>query len=246
MHLGNARTALFNYLFAKTNNGVVFLRFDDTDKSRYDDRSIADILRCTSWLGMKFDRSPIYQSERIPVYNLFVDELLSTGRAYSCFCTPGADPKHEFDDLLYGPIRINPKAAEGDFVLRRSNGIPTYHLACVVDDYLMKISHALNWPIPRYGHLPMLVSSRGKKLKKRHNEDEMDENDVRSLSEYIEIGIDPLSIIHLLTRRGLDEWNAENRTLDDFQRNFSFISQTKHPIRIDHGSIRGIPTLKID
>lgn len=246
LHLGGVRTALFNYLFAKKNNGEFVLRIEDTDQSRYVEGAEQYIIDCLDWCGITPDESPVKpgqyapyrQSERKSLYRQYAEQLVMQGHAYYAFDT--ADeldknrreipnfqygqvyrdglrnslslPQHEVDQLLanHTPhvIRIKIPADQtvgftdmirgrvsfetnqvDDKVLLKADGMPTYHLAVVVDDYLMKISHAfrgeewlpsapvhlllweyLGWKadMPQWAHLPLILKPDGHgKLSKR-------------------------------------------------------------------------------
>ncbi|GAA4092003.1 glutamate--tRNA ligase [Mucilaginibacter panaciglaebae] len=246
LHLGGVRTALFNYLFAKQNNGDFVLRIEDTDQSRYVEGAEQYIIDCLNWCGITPDESPVdpgqyapyRQSERKSLYRQYAEQLVMQGHAYYAFDTaeeleknrkeiPNFQygqvyrdglrnslslPQHEVDQLLanHTPhvIRIKVPADQtvgftdmirgrvsfetnqvDDKVLLKADGMPTYHLAVVVDDYLMKISHAfrgeewlpsapvhlllweyLGWKaeMPQWAHLPLILKPDGHgKLSKR-------------------------------------------------------------------------------
>ena len=248
LHVGTARTALFNYLFAKKNNGKFILRIEDTDAERTSQEYIDNIFDSLKALGLNWDEGPdvggpygpYTQSERFDIYPKYVQQLLDSGFAYECFCTPeeleaekaeatankkpyvytkkcenlteeekaklraeGRKPAirfniakaqrafHdssilEFDDLVKGKLHMDTDLL-GDFVIQKSNGAPTYNYAVVIDDMLMKISHvirgedhisntykqiliyeALGVPVPRFGHLGMILAPDRSKLSKRH------------------------------------------------------------------------------
>src|ERR1700712_3492657 len=246
LHLGGVRTVLFNYLFAKKNNGDFILRIEDTDQTRYVEGAEQYILDCLKWCGLTPDESPVVggpyapyrQSERKAAYREYAERLVMQGHAYYAFDTAEeldkmrkeipnfqygqayrqdlrnsiALPQHEVDALLDADtphvIRIKMPADEtisfndmirghvsfetnqvDDKVLLKADGMPTYHLAVVVDDYLMKISHAfrgeewlpsapvhlllweyLGWKedMPQWAHLPLILKPDGHgKLSKR-------------------------------------------------------------------------------
>lgn len=248
LHVGTARTALFNYLFAKKNNGKFILRIEDTDAERTSQEYIDNIFDSLKALGLNWDEGPdvggpygpYTQSERFDIYPKYVQQLLDSGFAYECFCTPeeleqekaeatankkpyvytrkcenltqaekdklraeGRKPAirfniakaqrafHdssilEFEDLVKGKLHMDTDLL-GDFVIQKSNGAPTYNYAVVIDDMLMKISHvirgedhisntykqiliyeALGVPVPKFGHLGMILAPDRSKLSKRH------------------------------------------------------------------------------
>ncbi len=238
MHIGTLRTMLYDYLFAKHNNGKVILRVEDTDKSREVEGSYENLERLIEWAGIPYDEGPIFQSDRVKegVYRKYVDILLKNGDAYHCFCTrerldemrkkqqaqkvpPMYDrkcislskeevsrriedgeeyvirflvPKDkdiEIKDAVRGKIVINTNTVD-DQVLMKSDGFPTYHLANVVDDHEMGVTHvfrgeewvtstpkhillynAFKWKAPKFAHLPLLLNADGKKkLSKRQGD----------------------------------------------------------------------------
>jgi glutamyl-tRNA synthetase len=226
LHLGGARTALFNWAFARRHGGVLVLRLEDTDRKRSTREAEAAVLEGLRWLGIDWDEGPLRQSERAERYAAAIERLLEAGRAYRCVCTREqieerraatiaagnkwvydgrcreaghaadcgphtvrlrlpAQGRLAWDDLVFGPSGQD--ASEiGDMIIRRSDGNPLYHLAGVVDDVEMGISHvirgadhhsntpfhlalygALDAPPPRFAHVPLIVGSDGKKLSKR-------------------------------------------------------------------------------
>nr|MBC7244358.1 glutamate--tRNA ligase [Chloroflexota bacterium] len=241
LHAGGARTCLFNWLFARRYHGRFILRIEDTDRTRYQERSLADLLDGLRWLGLDWDEGPevggpygpYFQSQRLPLYQEYAQKLLETGHAYKCYCSQerlkqlraesgrrnqatgydrhcreltarereekeaeGIVPvirlkvplegETSFHDLIRGTISMKNSQMD-DFILLKSDGYPTYHLANVVDDHLMEISHimradewipstprhvlmykAFGWTPPLYAHLPVILSPTGKgKMSKR-------------------------------------------------------------------------------
>ena len=233
LHLGGARTALFNWLYAKHNGGSFFLRIEDTDTERSKQEYTDQILNSLEWLGLKWSEPLIYQSKRNLIYKEEVQKLLDNGRAYRCFLTKeelqvarekskkeGGEfrvPKTYrdlslddqkglinsgqsftirlkipskgstfFEDKIYGKINVNNNEID-DFIIVRSDGSPTYNFTVVVDDNNMGINYvirgedhisntpkqiliysALNYPVPDFAHLPMILGSDKKRLSKRH------------------------------------------------------------------------------
>lgn len=239
LHVGGARTALYNYLFARAQGGQFIIRLEDTDQERYVPGSLDRLLGGLKWLGLSWDEgpdcggpyAPYIQSERLDLYKKYALELIERQAAYYCFCSserlnelrlkqqtsnepsrydrcclnltseqiqsqlsagknytirllvpPG---KTEFSDLIRGPIIIDNTTID-DQILLKSDGYPTYHLANVVDDYLMKITHvirgeewlpstskhlllyrALGWVAPQFAHLPNVLNQSRAKLSKR-------------------------------------------------------------------------------
>jgi len=165
LHVGGARTALFNWLFARGNYGVLILRIEDTDIERSSLEMTQGILDAMKWLGLDWDEGPVYQSHRTPLYKSAVSRLLEGGLAYCCVCDagnhgPGCRERDlriadgaavrfrvpagavRFQDAVYGDIVIESDTIE-DFVLLRTDGQPTYHISVVVDDIEMRISHVI-------------------------------------------------------------------------------------------------------
>ncbi len=231
MHVGNARTAIFNWLFAKHHNGKFILRIEDTDQERSTKQSEALVIEDLKWLGITYDEGPYRQSERMDVYKELVDKLVEKGAAFYCFCTDEQlnakrekamaekrDPIYDgtcgqlnpveiqqkladgvahtirfkvepkniiINDLIKGKVNIK-KGMFGDFVILRSNGMPVYNFAVVVDDALMKITHiiraeehlansarqillyiALGFNVPQFAHTALILAQDGSKLSKR-------------------------------------------------------------------------------
>ena len=229
LHLGGARTALFNYLFAKRSKGKFLLRIEDTDRERSRHEYVEQILDSLSWLGLDNDDEPIFQSSRSDRYSEIVERLLANRTAYRCFATekelnkireetktflyPGLwrdrsdnDVQSKMDagesftvrlrtplsgstsfiDQIYNKIETPNKEID-DFVIARSDSSPVYNLVVAVDDHDMGITHvirgedhvsntpkqimiyqALNWNLPSFAHLPMILGPDQKRLSKRH------------------------------------------------------------------------------
>ena len=240
-HVGGARTALYDWLFARHHGGKFILRIEDTDRTRYEPEALPDLLDSLRWLGLSWDEGPevggdygpYFQSDRVALYHEYARQLLNNGLAYRCYCSPerlervreeqraakappgydrhcrhltqkqiadyeaqGIKPvvrlavptegNTEFDDLLRGHIVVDNRQLD-DLILLKSDGFPTYHLANVVDDHLMDITHitrgeewlssvpkhvllyrAFGWEMPVQAHLPIILDPSGKgKLSKR-------------------------------------------------------------------------------
>ena len=264
LHIGGARTALFNWLFAKKHNGKLVLRIEDTDTERLKEDSVSQILTSLKWLGLNWDEGPevggevgpYYQSERREIYSKVAEQLLEEGKAYYCFCTseileaerekqraakqpfryartcrdlPVEEAKARaakgepysvrikiptegnltVHDLIHGDVTFDLTQFD-DFVIVKTNGMPTYNFAVVVDDHLMRISHVLraeehlsNTPkqvllyeacgfaVPKFGHMPMILAPDRSKLSKRHG--------ATSVEEFREQGYLPEAIVNYLT-----------------------------------------------
>jgi len=194
VHIGNIRAAIFNWLFARHNNGSFLLRVEDTDQERSTAEAVQTLMDCMEWLGLDFDEKAVYQSKNRERHLAVADDLLKRGLAYRENKGGGGEcvifrmPKEgrlSFEDLVKG--HMQKKAADTqDFVIVRSNGSPVFHLANVVDDIDMQVTHvirgddhventfkhielfkALDAPVPQFGHLPMIVNNQGKPYSKR-------------------------------------------------------------------------------
>ena len=195
VHIGNMRAAIFNWLYARHTGGAFLLRVEDTDRERSTPEAIRTLLEAMEWLGLDTDEKPLYQSTRMDAHLAAAEKLLAAGRAYredkggtgqgECivFKMPGRDL--EFSDLVKGRLR-KPAKDMADFVIVRSNGTPVFHLANVLDDIEMGITHvirgddhventfrhialyeALGAPVPAFAHLPMIINAQGKPYSKR-------------------------------------------------------------------------------
>lgn len=244
LHIGGLRTALYNYLFAKHHKGKFVLRIEDTDRNRYVEGAVENLIKTLNWVGLSYDEGPdsggnfgpYMQSQRLDIYKKYADQLVKNGKAYYCFCTPERlqelreeqqkqklpQAKYDKHCLSYTQDEINQKIKSGvpsvvrlnvpenqkvifddvirervefdtsnidDQVLIKSDGFPTYHLANVVDDHLMKITHVIrgeewlsstpkhillydffNWEKPVFAHLPLLLNPDRSKLSKRQGD----------------------------------------------------------------------------
>jgi glutamyl-tRNA synthetase len=190
LHIGSARTAIFNWLYARHTGGRFLLRIEDTDLKRSESRFLEEILEDLKWLGLDWDEEPIFQSRRFGVYREKAEELLAAGKAYKdgdAFLykvEPGRTIA--YDDLVHGRIAVESDTIK-DQVMIKSDGSPTYNFSCVVDDAFLGITHILrgddhisNTPKqiifyeafgltpPRFGHMPLILGTDGAKLSKRH------------------------------------------------------------------------------
>ena len=274
-HIGNIRTALFNWLFARHTGGRFIVRIEDTDQSRKVQGAVEAILDSLRWLGMDWDEGPevggdygsYFQSERRDLYQQYAQQLLEGGQAYKCYCssdrltemravmaerkesvrsydrhcrdlspaeqaqveTQGVAPvirfktpldgQTTFHDLIRGDITFSNSELD-DLVLLKSDGYPTYHLANIVDDHFMKVSHvmradewlsstprhvllytAFGWEAPLYAHLPMILGPDKSKLSKRHG--------ATSVIEYRDTGYVPEAVVNFLALLG---WALDDKT----------------------------------
>jgi len=235
LHIGGGHTALFNWLWARHTGGRFILRVEDTDRVRSTKEYEETIMSGMRWLGLDWDEGPdrggdygpYRQSERLDLYRQYARQLLDEGRAYRdgeaivFKVEPGQDLS--FDDCVYGRIEsmsdgLKEKDSEKlkDIVLIKSDGMPTYNYAVVVDDHLMAITHvirgedhisntpkqiliyrALGWETPRFAHLPMILGKDKKKLSKRLG--------ATSVYEYRDLGYMPDSVFNFLALLG---WSA--------------------------------------
>lgn len=226
LHIGSVRTALFNYLFAAHHGGTMYLRFEDTDKTRSKKEYEEDILQGLAWLGIPYETQGVmHQSARTERYRECLSMLLASGAAYEAeesadgsgnhvirFRNPGAVV--EFDDLIRGHISFDTTEL-GDFVIAKHAGEPLYHIAVVVDDHDAGVTHvirgedhisntprqilileALGFPRPAYAHIPLILAPNRSKLSKRHG--------AVSVNEYRSAGFLPDALINYLALLG---WN---------------------------------------
>jgi len=190
LHIGSARTAVFNWLYARRCGGRFLLRVEDTDRKRSEDRFLDEILKDLRWLGLDWDEEPVFQSRRFDVYRAKAEELVAAGKAYregeAVLFRVEKGRTVEYKDMIHGPIAWQTDDIK-DQVLIKSDGSPAYNFACVVDDSFMGISHILrgddhvsNTPKqilfyeafgqrpPEFGHMPLILGPDGSKLSKRH------------------------------------------------------------------------------
>ncbi len=225
LHIGSARTALFNYLFARHEGGQFFLRIEDTDKERSKKEFLDEIVSSLKWLGMDWDGELVFQSQRTDFYRGIADKLIQEGKAYKdgeaiLFRIP-KEGKLSFEDMLHGRIEFDlgqhPSLAE-DLVIFKSDGSPTYNFAVVCDDADMKITHvirgddhimntpkqtplyeALGYPKPIFCHIPLILGPDRSRMSKRHG--------ATSIREYLEAGFLPEAIVNYLSLLG---WSPGN------------------------------------
>src|SRR5882672_6453181 len=215
LHVGGARTALFNWLFARKEGGKFLLRIEDTDKARSTDENTQVILDGLTWLGLDWDEAPIFQGARLARHQQVADQLLKEGKAYMeedairLRVPPG---ELAWEDAVHGRISFKGEDIR-DFVILRSDRSPLYNFAVVVDDIDMKITHVLrgddhisNTPkqiavyralgaaLPIFGHVPMINGPDGKKLSKRHG--------ATAVGDYQHLGILPEAMRNFLALLG--------------------------------------------
>ena len=235
LHIGGARTALFNFLYARKHGGRFVLRIEDTDRERSQKEFETGIIEGLAWLGLDHE-APIRQSERGEVYKKYIEKMLESGLAYEAedgvirFKNP--NKKIKFDDLVRGEIEFDTSDLE-DFVIAKGLNEPLYHLAVVVDDHESGITHVIrgedhisNTPRqiliqeaigaerPFYAHIPLILAPDRSKLSKRHG--------AVSLLDYRDKGYLPEAVINYLALLG---WNPgtdqEIFTMEELIKEFS-------------------------
>ena len=215
LHVGGARTALFNWLFARKEGGKFLLRIEDTDKARSTDENTTVILDGLTWLGLDWDEPPIFQGARLARHQQVADQLLKQGKAYMeedairLRVPPG---ELSWEDAVHGRISFKGEDIR-DFVILRSDRSPLYNFAVVVDDIDMHVTHvirgddhisntpkqlavyrALGAVTPIFGHVPMIHGPDGKKLSKRHG--------ATAVGDYQHLGILPEAMRNFLALLG--------------------------------------------
>ena len=303
-HIGGIRTALFNYLFAKANNGDFILRIEDTDRTRFFDGALEDIFKTFEWLGIEYDEgpkkdaahTPYFQSKRKKLYEKYAQELIDKDCAYYCFCDserlkeirlnqtknnlPTSYDRHcrnipkekieeykkagkkavirlkvppegttFFYDVLFDKIEVENSNLQ-DFILLKSDGFPTYHLANVIDDHLMKISHVLRaqewipstpnhlllynafgWTPPKFCHLPMVMGEDKQKLSKRHG--------ATHVKEFKKNGYLPEAIINFVVLLGWAYNDSEEMfTMNKLKKVFGLKKINKSPAIFNYDKLK--------
>ena len=247
LHVGGARTALFNWLYARRVGGQFLLRIEDTDKQRSTDEHTQVILDGLTWLGLDWDEEPVFQGARVKRHQEVADKLLAEGKAYMeegaiRFRLPPGEIA--WDDAVHGPISFQGEDIK-DFVILRSDRTPIYNFAVVVDDVDMRISHVLrgddhisNTPkqialyralgaaLPVFGHVPMIHGPDGKKLSKRHG--------AEAVGDYQHMGILPAAMRNFLALLGWSPGgDREIMTLEEMIGLFSLEGIQKKPAIFD-------------
>lgn len=235
LHIGSARTALFNYLYAKKNGGVFVLRFEDTDKERSQKVFEENILAGIKWLGLEVDEI-YYQSKRENSYQSALKKLTDRGLIYEqdggvYFKLPVENKKIIVEDIIRGKVEFDSKDFD-DLVLFKKDGSPTFHFANVVDDIEMKITHvirgedhlsntpkhillyeALDAPLPQFAHIPLILNPDRSKMSKRTGDTNFD--------SYIGAGYLPEALINFLVQLGWsDPESREFLTMDEIIQSF--------------------------
>ncbi len=213
LHIGSARTALFNWLYARHNNGRFILRIEDTDRERSKEEYLDEILGSLKWLFMSWDEEPVFQSKRFDIYKKYAQILLEKKLAYlegpAVIFRVEKGKSVFFNDMIRGRVEFSTDDIK-DQVLIKSDGTPTYNFACVVDDSEMKISHvirgddhisntpkqillydALALTPPEFAHIPLILNKDGGRLSKRHG--------ATSIFEYKNMGFLPDALVNYLS-----------------------------------------------
>ncbi len=286
LHIGGARTALFNWLYARGRGGKFLLRIEDTDRERSTPEATAAILKGLTWLGLDWDGDVVSQFDRKDRHAEVAHDMLARGTAYKCFSTAeeiaafkeaekargvsypvflspwrDADPatypnapyvvrmraprdgETAIRDQVQGEVTIR-NATLDDMIVLRSDGIPTYMLAVVVDDHDMGVTHvirgddhlnnaarqqmvydAMGWEIPVWAHIPLIHGPDGKKLSKRHG--------ATGLEEYQAMGYPASGMRNYLTRLGWAHGDMEIFTSDEAMKVFDLTGIGRAPARLD-------------
>jgi len=220
LHLGGARTALFNFIFAKQKKGVFILRFEDTDKKRSQEKFVKNIKEGLRWLGITWDEE-YFQSKRRSIYEKYLKKLLNEGRTYrkegAVYFRIPEGRRVEFKDLIRGKVSFERRSLK-DFVLIKKDGSPTFHFGNVVDDAEMRITHVIrgedhlsNTPLhlllyqalgkkpPLFAHIPLILNPDRSKMSKRTGEID--------LKDYQKKGYLPEAMVNFLVQLG---WSSKN------------------------------------
>lgn len=304
MHVGNLRTALYEYLVAKSQDGKFILRIEDTDQERFVEGAVDVIYNTLKLCGMKHDEGPdiggpygpYVQSERKDIYKPYAEELVKKGHAYYCFCTKErldalraeAEANNQtfmydrhclslspaeveeklksgvpyvirqkmpregttsFEDMVYGTITIENSMLE-DQILIKSDGLPTYNFANVIDDHLMQITHvvrgseylsstpkynllyqAFGWEIPVYIHLPLIVKPDGSKISKRKGD--------ATFEDLLKMGYLVEAVVNFIALLGWSpDSNQEIFTLSELEKAFNIRHISKSPSSFDMDKLR--------
>lgn len=300
MHIGNLRTALYGYLYAKKEGGEFILRLEDTDSKRFVEGAVQVIYDTLKDAGIEYDEGPdiggpcgpYVQSERAAIYKEYAEKLVELGGAYYCFCDKerleslkdengvGRYDKHclrlskeevqeklaagvpyvirqnipeegsgSYDDMVYGTVTVDFKDIE-DGVLLKSDGLPTYNFANVVDDHLMGITHvirgseylsstpkynlmydAFGWERPAYIHLPPIMKNAHEKLSKRNGD--------ASYQDLVAKGYIKEAIINYIALLGWSpKDNREKMSLKELEESFSLSGINKSPSIFDEPKLR--------
>ncbi|ODT07432.1 MAG: glutamate--tRNA ligase [Mesorhizobium sp. SCN 65-20] len=293
LHIGGARTALFNWLYARHTDGKMLLRIEDTDRERSTDAATAAILEGLTWLGLTWEGEPISQFERAPRHREVAEELVRMGKAYHCYASPaeldemrekaraeGRPPRYDgrwrdrdpseapagvkpvirikapregetlVRDRVQGDVRFPNKDLD-DFIILRSDGVPTYMHAVVVDDHDMGVTHiirgddhltnaarqtviydAMGWDVPVMSHIPLIHGADGAKLSKRHG--------ALGVDAYRAMGYLPEALLNYLARLGWSHGDDEVMSIADMIGWFEIEDVNKGAARFDFAKLEAL------
>jgi len=249
LHIGSVRTALFNWLYARSQGGIFILRIEDTDQKRSSDVYMEEIIADMKWLGLNWDEGPYFQTKRFDIYRSYAQKLLEKELAYKdgeaiIFKIP--DIKVKIYDLVHGEIEVDNTLID-DLVLMKSDGSPAYNFACVVDDIEMQITHvirgddhisntnkqvavydALGVKPPKFAHIPLILGPDKAPLSKRFG--------AVSITDYRAMGYLPQALVNYLSLLG---WapgdNKEFMSVEEIVKKFSLkrINKTGAEFNLD-------------
>ena len=293
LHIGGARTALFNWLYAHHTGGKMLLRIEDTDRERSTDAATTAILEGLTWLGLTWEGEPISQFERAPRHREVAEELVRMGKAYYCYTTPaeldemrekaraeGRPPRYDgrwrdrdpseapegvkpvirikapqegetlVRDRVQGDVRFPNKDLD-DFIILRSDGVPTYMHAVVVDDHDMGVTHiirgddhltnaarqtviydAMGWDVPVMSHIPLIHGADGAKLSKRHG--------ALGVDAYRGMGYLPEALLNYLARLGWSHGDDEVMSIENMIAWFEIEDVNKGAARFDFAKLEAL------
>lgn len=287
LHIGGARTALFNWLQARHSGGKFLLRIEDTDLERSTDASKEAIFEALEWLGLDYDEEAVIQTSRQDEHIRLANDLLARGLAYKCYCTAeelermreeaiarGDQPRYDrrwrdrtdapspdapysvrfkmpiegertVDDLVLGPVTVGNIELD-DLIILRSDGTPTYNFVVVCDDAFMKVSHvirgqdhmrntyrqapiyeALGFPVPRFGHLPLVDG-----LSKRKGS--------ASVQAYRDMGFLKEAVINYIARLGWSHGDQEIFSIDELVQHFDVTNVNRASAAFDEVKMRWV------
>ncbi|MBN9245444.1 MAG: glutamate--tRNA ligase [Mesorhizobium sp.] len=293
LHIGGARTALFNWLYAKHTGGKMLLRIEDTDRERSTEAATAAILDGLTWLGLTWDGDAVSQFQRAGRHREVAEELVRAGKAYYAYETPeelaamreaaraqGLPPRYNgqwrdrdpseapkgvpgavrikapregetvVHDLVQGEVRFPNKDLD-DLIILRSDGVPTYMHAVVVDDHDMGVTHiirgddhltnaarqttiyeAMGWAVPKMAHIPLIHGADGAKLSKRHG--------ALGVEAYRAMGYLPEALLNYLARLGWSHGDDEVMSITDMISWFDIVDVNKGAARFDFAKLEAL------
>ncbi|MGN6536452.1 MAG: glutamate--tRNA ligase [Mesorhizobium sp.] len=293
LHIGGARTALFNWLYARHTGGKMLLRIEDTDRERSTEAATAAILDGLSWLGLTWDGDAVSQFQRAARHREVAEELVRAGKAYYAYETPeeltamreaaraqGLPPRYNgqwrdrdpaeapkgvpgavrikapregetvVHDLVQGEVRFPNKDLD-DLIILRSDGVPTYMHAVVVDDHDMGVTHiirgddhltnaarqtviyeAMGWAVPKMAHIPLIHGADGAKLSKRHG--------ALGVEAYRAMGYLPEALLNYLARLGWSHGDDEEMSIADMISSFDIVDVKKGAARFDFAKLEAL------